>query len=111
MAKKKLEEKPTIVETPLKEGKLETIITKNDLENNPDLEELGLKEDDLIIVEPQDVVVFEQPDLFKKDFVSQDQEDMLLPYINEFLTSLEGIFIGGHAAQKRDQLIEYLNKR
>jgi hypothetical protein len=106
MAKKKFETKPIIIETPLEEnneGQLITKITESDIINNPELKELEMLPDDVIEVKPENIHTFEQPD--------QIDEDPLLLYINEFLTSLEGIYIGGHASQKRDQLIEYLNKR
>lgn len=68
-------------------------------------------------VNPDDVQSFNEPDQITQDFISQDEltkvhtDDVLLFYVNELLVSLEGVFIGGAASQKRDQLISYLYNR
>ena len=74
---------------------------------------------------------FTQPDTINQDFISEDNQGesinknkenndinpvitddltLLKFYSEELLVSLEGIFIGGRAAQKRDQLFEFLQK-
>ena len=114
---KQTKPKEVIIETPLvedNESQLITEITKNDIENNPEIVDLGLQEGDVIIVNPNDIQVFDIPDQINSDFVSNDEQinplETLKYYSTELLVSLEGIFIGGHAAQKRDQLIEFLQK-
>jgi hypothetical protein len=69
------------------------------------------------VEEINNIQVFDEPNQITQDSVSQDEvtkvytDDVLLFYVKELLVSLEGVFIGGYASQKRDQLIEYLNKR
>ena len=74
---------------------------------------------------------FTKPDIINQDFISEDNQGepvntnkgnndinpavtddltLLKFYSEELLVSLEGIFIGGRAAQKRDQLFEFLQK-
>jgi len=119
MAKKKIEELK-ILENPATnvDGGFNLEITENDIQNFPELGEEGILNGDKIFISNEDTFIpdenleaFNQSNQINEDFISQDKEDPLLFYINELLVSLEGIFIGGHASQKRDQLIEYLNKR
>ena len=65
---------------------------------------------------------FEQPDIINDDFISNDEHlkenDFTQPellqqvvyYADHLLVALQGIYIGGHAAQLRDQLYEVLSK-
>lgn len=48
-------------------------------------------------------------DLPKTQFTSQEYLEQVAYYSEELLVSLEGIFIGGHAAQIKDQLYIALN--
>ncbi len=63
---------------------------------------------------------FENVDQIKNDFISNDQPfenkfsqeeylQQIAYYAEELLVSLEGIFIGGHAAQIKDQLFVALH--
>jgi hypothetical protein len=113
---KQTKQKEVIIETPLvenNEGQLITEITKNDIENNPEIEGLGLQKGDIIEVDPNDVQTFNLiniDDELIPNSEALDSLETLKYYSTELLVSLEGIFIGGHAAQKRDQLIEFLQK-
>ena len=64
---------------------------------------------------------FEQSDVINEDFISDDppqennftQPELLqqvVYYADHLLVALQGIYIGGHAAQLRDQLYEVLSK-
>lgn len=74
---------------------------------------------------------FTQPDIINQDFISEDNQvepinknkgnndinpvvtddlTLLKFYSEELLISLGDIYIGGRAAQKRDQLFEFLQK-
>lgn len=102
MANKKSEVKFINVENPLndvKENKIILEVTEEDL-NNSELEDTN----------PDDIKSFDEPDQINGDFVSQDEDNILEFYVRELLVSLEGLFIGGHASQKRDQLMSYLYK-
>lgn len=88
MAKKKTEEAPII--------KPEVIIN-NVVLDDPHLDTQANEEE----IPTPPLVVEEKVDL---------DENILLYYVDEFLLSIDGIFIGGLAAQKRDQLYEYLQK-
>jgi hypothetical protein len=71
-------------------------------------------EDPLEDINSVNIQSFDKPDQINNDFISQDEvktDDVLLFYVNELLVSLEGVFIGGKASQKKDQLISYLYSR
>ena len=66
--------------------------------------------------------MFEQPDIITEDFISNDEHpqennftqpellQQVVYYADHLLVALQGIYIGGHAAQLRDQLYEVVYK-
>lgn len=84
--------------------------TKEDILVEKEEKDLGLTMDNLEDLSNYNVKSFNTLDQINNDFISQDEDNLLEYYVKELLISLEGIFIGGHASQKRDQLISYLYK-
>lgn len=78
-------------------------ITEKDIQNFPELEEQGVQPGDIIVVPNEETFIPEEQTEF-------DPYTTLIYYSEELVNSLSGIFIGGAAAQKRDQLIEFLSK-
>lgn len=109
MAKKTLQQKKeeelNILENPAtnhEEG-FQVEITEKDIQNFPELEEQGVQPGDTIVIPNEETFIPEEQTEF-------DPYTTLIYYSEELVNSLGGIFIGGAAAQKRDQLIEFLSK-
>jgi len=109
MAKKtstqKKEEELNILENPAtnNEEGFQIEITEKDIQNFPELEEQGVQPGDTIVIPNEETFIPEEQTEF-------DPFTTLIYYSEELVNSLSGIFIGGAAAQKRDQLIEFLSK-
>lgn len=109
MAKKTLaqkkEEELNILENPAtnhEEG-FQVEITEKDIQNSPELEEQDIQSGNKIIIPKEETFIPEEQTEF-------DPYTTLIYYSEELVNSLSGIFIGGAASQKRDQLIEFLSK-
>ena len=109
MAKKTLaqkkEEELNILENPAtnhEEG-FQVEITEKDIQNFPELKKQGVQPGDEVFVQNEETFIPEEQTEF-------DPYTTLIYYSEELVNSLSGIFIGGAAAQKRDQLIEFLSK-
>lgn len=109
MAKKKTEELKTLEKTATNaEGGFDLEITEKDIQNFPELGDNGVQKGDKIFIPDEYILGYDEPDQITNDFISQDEDSLLESYVKELLVSLEGVFIGGVASQKRDQLISYL---
>ena len=109
MAKKTLaqkkEEELNILENPAtnhEEG-FQVEITEKDIQNFPELKKQGVQPGDEVFVQNEETFIPEEQTEF-------DPYTTLIYYSEELVNSLSGIFIGGAAAQKRDQLMEFLSK-
>ena len=96
-------------------GGFEVLLTDKDIENFPELQDAGILGGDKIIISNEESFIVEEPinvNIKNNDInpVVNDDLTLLRFYSEELLVSLEGIFIGGRAAQKRDQLFEFLQK-
>lgn len=94
-------------------GGFEVLLTDKDIENFPELQDNGILGGDKIIVSNEESFYGEGIINIKNDDINllvTEDLTLLKFYSEELLISLEGIFIGGRAAQKRDQLFEFLQK-
>jgi len=97
------------------DGGFEVLLTNKDIENFPKLQDAGILGGDKIIISNEESFIVEEPmNANSKNQntnpIITDDLTLLKFYSEELLVSLGDIYIGGRAAQKRDQLFEFLQK-